>query len=87
MNIEMNETKEETFITNVTIINPRPFPVPIPSKYHCIFKGRDSVSYGRHHFRFPITHMDYKRLVSSLQSDYAGVLRVDFGLCGDTDEV
>jgi len=77
---------EETFITKVTIINPNPASVPIEEKYHCLFRGSSEVSYGRHHFRFPITHMGYKRLVSSLQSDYAGVLKVDFSGSG-FDEV
>ena len=87
MDIEVvDESKEETFITKITIINPSPTPVPIPYKYRCLFRGASKVSYGRHLFRFPITHMDYKRLVSSLQSDFMGVLQVDFGASG-FDEV
>jgi len=83
VNIEVpNDNLEETFITKVTIINPHPVPVILPPKYHCLFHGASMVSYGRHLFRFPITHMGYKRLVSSLQSDYAGVLKVEFGSAG-----
>lgn len=85
--IEVVDDKlEKTFITKVTIINPNPSPVPIKEKYRCLFKGDSEVSYGRHHFRFPITHMGYKRLVSSFQSDYVGVFLVDFG-GSDFDEV
>jgi len=87
MNITvLNDKLEETFITKVTIINPNPEPVPILDKYHCLFHGSSEVSYGRHYFRFPITHIGYKRLVSSLQTDYIGILKVDFGAAG-FDEV
>jgi len=82
MNIEVSNDSEETFITKVTIINPNPDPVSILHKYRCLFRGSPVVTYGRHLFRFPITHMGYKRLVSSLQSDYAGVLKVEFGAAG-----
>jgi len=83
MNIEIpDDNLEETFITKVTIINPNPDPVPISDKYHCLFRGSSVVTYGRHLFRFPITHMGYKRLVSSFQSDFRGMLRVDFGAAG-----
>jgi len=83
VNIELpDDNLEETFITKVTITNPKPDPVPVPSKYHCLFRGSPVVFYGRHLFRFPITHMGYKRLVSSLQSDFAGILKVDFGAAG-----
>ena len=75
----VDESIEETFITRLTVINPKPESVPIPKKYHCIFHGAGSVSYGRHLFRFPITHMGYKRLVSQLQVDFKGRLRVEFG--------
>jgi len=87
VNVEIpNDNLEETFITKVTIINPCSSPVALSDKYRCLFRGSSEVSYGRHLFRFPITHMGYKRLVSSLQSDYAGVLNVDFGATG-FDEV
>ena len=87
MDIEVvDESKEETFITKITIINPSPTPVPIHNKYRCLFRGASEVTYGRHLFRFPITHMDYKRMVSSFQSDYIGKLQVSFGASG-FDEV
>jgi hypothetical protein len=77
-----NDTLEETFIAKVTIINPSPTPVAIKEKYRCLFRGDQEVTYGRHQFRFPITNMGYKRLVSSLQGDYAGELKVDFSGSG-----
>jgi len=82
----INDSLEETFIARVTIVNPNPSPVIIKEKYRCLFRGNSEVSYGRHYFRFPITHMGYKRLVSSFQADYAGVFKVDFGSSG-FDEV
>ena len=77
-----DESVEETFITRVTMVNPNPCSIPLPSKYHCLFHGEDSIRYGRHVFRFPITHMGYKRLVSSFQSDFKGRVTVDFGSSG-----
>ena len=82
----MDESKHETFITRVTVINTSTIPIPLPYKYRCLFHGADSICYGRHVFRFPITHVGYKRLVSSFQADFVGKLRVDFGGAG-FDEV
>jgi len=75
----VDESVEETLITRVTIINPCVKSIPLPQKYQCLFHGLDSIRYGRHVFRFPITHMGYKRLVSSFQSDFMGRVVVQFG--------
>ena len=68
------------------MINPSPDPIPLPYKYRCLFRGAFEMKYGRHLFRFPITHMGYKLLVSRFQSDFAGRVRVDFSSAG-FDEV
>ena len=88
MSVEVvNRSSEETFMVKVTIINPRPMSVLLPAKYHCLFRGVASLSYGRHIVSFPVTHIGYKRLVSSLQSEFRKTLRVDFGMHSDTDIV
>jgi len=87
MDVEVdNGVMEETLITRVTIINPHTNSIPLPKKYRGIFHGADSISYGRHTFRFPITHIGYKRLVSSFQSEFSGKVKVEFGSAG-FDEV
>ena len=82
MVVDASSRLEETFITKITVINPMVASVPLPKKYHCLFHGAESVRYGKHVFRFPITHLEYKRLVSSLQSDFKKVLQVNFGAAG-----
>lgn len=77
-----DEGVEEVLITRVTVVNPFVEPLPLPGKYRCLFRGDKELSYGRHVFRFPITHTGYKRLVSSFQSDFMGRLRVEFGSAG-----
>ena len=77
-----DESAEETMITRVTVINPREESLPLPQRFRCLFRGAESLKYGRHTFRFPITHMGYKRLVSAFQSKFAGRLRIEFGASG-----
>ena len=87
MGVEIvDESRMETVITRVTVINPSPTPVSLPTKYRGLFHGVSALPYGRHVFRFPITHMGYKRLVSSFQAQFVGRLRVDYGSAG-FDEV
>ena len=81
-----NEKLTESLISRITIINPNRDSIPLPQKYRCLFHGESSVKYGRHIFRFPISNMEYKRLVSSFQSEFAGRIRVDFSASG-IDEV
>jgi len=78
----VSNKKEETLITRVTIINPNTRSLPLPQRYRCLFHGTESIRYGRHIFRFPITHMGYKRLVSAFQSDFMGKVQVSFGSAG-----
>lgn len=81
-----DESVEETLISRVTIINPSPVPVPLPQQFRCMFHGAKEISYGRHLFRFPITHMGYKKLVSAFQAKFLRKVIVDFGFAG-FDEV
>ena len=80
-----NEAIEEIVVTRVTVINPSEGPVKLPQRYRGLFRGAEELGYGRHVFRFPITHIGYKRLVSQLQVEFLGKLKVDFGTSG-TDE-
>jgi hypothetical protein len=75
----------ECVITRVTIIN-KGGDVHIPVEYRCMFHGADRVGYGRHVFRFPVTHIGYKRMVSKFQSEFAGRMVVDLSMSA-IDEV
>jgi len=87
MGIEViDDKKREAVITRVMVINHNINPIEIPDRYRCLFHGRSFISYGRHIFRFPITSMDYKRLVSSFQAEFSGKVTVDFGSSG-TEEI
>ena len=77
-----DETQEEVMITRVCVINPNPDSIPLPERFRSLFHGDSCIKYGRHTFRFPITHMGYKRLVSSFQSDFMKKVRVEFGSAG-----
>jgi hypothetical protein len=72
--------REESVITRLMVVNPSPRPVPLPSQYRGLFHGASEIKYGRHVFRFPIDNLDAKRLVSRFQSDFQGLVRVDFGV-------
>ena len=77
-----DEALEETLISRVTIINTSLRSVPLPQHYQRLFHGAKAITYGRHVFRFPITHMGYKKLASSFQSKFAGKVKVEFGSAG-----
>ena len=81
-----DEKQEEVMITRVCVVNSNTDPIPLPDKYRCMFHGDSCIRYGRHTFRFPITNLGYKRLVSSFQSDFMRKVRVEFGFAG-FDEV
>ena len=86
MSIELtDESVEETLVARLVVVNPSTAPVPLPQKYRCLFHGAESISYGRHMFWFPITHLGYKRLVSKFQSDFFGKVKVEFKTSGFDD--
>ena len=78
----VGDSSEETLITRVSVINPYPVSIPLPYKYRCLFHGADVIRYGRHTFRFPITNMWYKRVISAFQAEFASKVKVDFGSAG-----
>jgi hypothetical protein len=76
-----NEKGEEVLITRISIINRNPAPLSVAQRYQCMFHGEKAISYGRHVFRYPVTHTGYQRLVTAFIGDYPNV-RVDLGSSG-----
>lgn len=68
MRIELPKEKaEEQIIVRVTVINPSPIALKVGQGFACMFGGKNSVAYGRHTYRYPVSNVAKQRLVGALR--------------------